>query len=57
VPLDAGKFYAAKQIIDCERCTDCALFTAACEAACGAEPVTGVFPEQCLPSSTTARCA
>ncbi len=49
VALDAGKFFANKQYIDCTQCTECALFTAQCEAACGAAAVTGEFPEDCLP--------
>jgi hypothetical protein len=49
VPLDADKFFAAKQAIDCERCTDCPVFSKACDAACGPNRVTGDFPEECVP--------
>jgi hypothetical protein len=49
VQLDAQKFFANKQFIDCNRCTECALFTAACTAACGEGAVAGEFPEDCIP--------
>lgn len=46
--LDAQKFFSAKQNLDCERCLDCQILTAACDAACGAS--LGLdFPTGCYP--------
>jgi hypothetical protein len=49
VQLDAEKFFEAKQAIDCARCSDCPVFSKACTAACGEAPVTGEFPDGCVP--------
>lgn len=49
VLLDEAKFFANKQFIDCSRCTECALTTAQCQAACAAVTVVGEFPEGCAP--------
>jgi hypothetical protein len=45
--LNATKFFENKQALDCDRCFECRLTTAACLAACG--PATGAFPEGCFP--------
>jgi len=49
VALDPDKFFAAKQGLDCEHCTDCSILSDACELACSAEPVTAEFPSHCVP--------
>lgn len=49
VPLDAGAFFAAKQAVDCERCTECGLANSTCERACVAGPVALAFTEGCVP--------
>ncbi len=46
--LDATKFFAAKQEVDCRRCNACDLGTQACIAACGAL-IPQTFPEGCYP--------
>lgn len=46
--LDPGKFFEAKQNLDCDRCFDCAITTKACEVACGPTlPLS--FPKGCYP--------
>jgi hypothetical protein len=48
--LDATKFLAAKAVIDCVRCTECALFTEQCRVACTApSPAEAAFPQPCFP--------
>jgi hypothetical protein len=47
--LDAAKFFAAKQGVDCERCTECGLMSHVCKRACAAAPVAGTFPHGCDP--------
>jgi hypothetical protein len=49
VLLDAARFFEIKQVVDCERCTECALFTRACDRACGLTRIEGSFPEGCFP--------
>ncbi len=49
VLLDADKFFANKQYVDCSRCTECAIFTGQCDLACGKIALVGVFPEGCFP--------
>lgn len=49
VLLEAARFFEIKQEIDCERCTECALFTRACDRACGEARLEGSFPEGCHP--------
>jgi hypothetical protein len=49
VLLDESKFFANKQYVDCSRCTECAIFTGQCDAACGPIAVVGQFPEGCFP--------
>ncbi len=49
VELDDAKFFANKQYVDCTRCTECAIFTQACEAACAAVTVVGEFSEGFFP--------
>lgn len=46
--LDAGRFYASKARIDCDRCTDCGLKTSACQRACQ-RLTPSAFPKDCLP--------
>ncbi len=48
--LDARLFFDAKKSVDCRRCTECGLATAACGAACddAASPPTS-FPDGCVP--------
>jgi hypothetical protein len=48
-PLDARKFLQLKAAIDCARCTECALFTAACASCQDEVPADASFPEGCLP--------
>ncbi|MBK6516385.1 MAG: hypothetical protein IPM79_01880 [Polyangiaceae bacterium] len=50
VPLDAAKFLAAKNAVDCSSCIECGLQTAACDRACdGVVPADASFPAGCLP--------
>ena len=49
VLLDAGQFFEIKQVVDCQRCTECALFTRACDRACSTTRAEGGFPEGCFP--------
>jgi len=50
VALDARKFLELKATIDCSQCTECAISSAACSAACeGAVPADATFPDGCLP--------
>jgi hypothetical protein len=49
VLLDAARFFEIKQVVDCERCTECTLFTRACDRACGTATIEGSFPEGCYP--------
>ena len=47
--LDPGKFFATKQGVDCDRCTACALTTAACGTACAPGLLVRDFPAGCVP--------
>jgi hypothetical protein len=47
--LDATKFFLSLQAIDCSKCGECELSTAACQRACAADPVPTAFPEGCYP--------
>ncbi len=48
--LDPPIFFASKAAIDCRRCGECALTSAACESACDEdEPLPDEFPEGCFP--------
>jgi hypothetical protein len=47
--LDAGAFFASKQRIDCERCTECGLKNRTCERVCEGGPVPVEFSEGCIP--------
>lgn len=48
VQLDAGAFFAAKQSIDCERCTECGLANRTCQKACERGPIQLAFTEGCV---------
>jgi len=48
VQLDAGAFFASKQSIDCQRCTECGLANRTCEQACAGGPVPLEFTEGCV---------
>lgn len=47
--LDPGKFFSAKQAVDCERCQACAIPTEACERACFPGLLITEFPPGCVP--------
>jgi len=48
--LDAARFFGAKKIVDCRRCGECGLPSAACSSACdGKAPTDESFPEGCIP--------
>lgn len=48
--LDAPIFFASKSAIDCQRCRECGLASAACETACDPDaPLPDAFPDGCLP--------
>lgn len=48
--LDARIFYASKDKIDCDRCTDCGLYTSICKTACDPNAeLPESFPEGCYP--------
>jgi hypothetical protein len=46
--LDPSKFFAEKQVIDCQRCNECGFMTQTCVRACGAI-VPQTFPDGCYP--------
>jgi hypothetical protein len=48
--LDASRFFGAKKVVDCRRCTECTLPSTACQDACDqhVEPATS-FPAGCVP--------
>lgn len=47
--LDEEVFFATKNAIECERCTECEITTDRCEQACNADSGGRRFPEGCLP--------
>lgn len=47
--LDEEVFFATKNAIECERCTECELTTDRCEQACKADSGGRRFPEGCMP--------
>jgi hypothetical protein len=48
--LDANRFFGAKKLVDCRRCTECSIPSASCGRACDAEgTVSGSFPAGCVP--------
>ena len=48
--LDAGRFFAAKKVVDCRRCTECGVPTKACTTACDADvDAAKSFPSGCVP--------
>jgi hypothetical protein len=47
--LDPETFFATKDGIDCDRCRECSLSTAACARACDANLTEREFPEGCVP--------
>ena len=49
VELDPVAFFSDKAFVDCSRCRDCGLTTAACEAACGGELEGDAFDPDCFP--------
>lgn len=49
VVLDARKFFDQKQLIDCQRCTECGLSSDACGRACGPFAELAEFPAGCFP--------
>lgn len=46
--LDPDKFFPTKQVIDCQRCTECDIVTQTCKRACS-PLVGGTFPAGCYP--------
>ncbi|MDX2053920.1 MAG: hypothetical protein SFV15_16075 [Polyangiaceae bacterium] len=48
-PLDAGRFFAKKQAVDCSKCQTCKLRTDACVSACSGALSEEVFPVGCEP--------
>lgn len=42
-------FFASKQVIECSRCRECGLRTAACELACDGGATPTEFPPGCFP--------
>ena len=49
VLLDQTKFFQQKEAIDCLHCTDCAIFTHACDKACDKKLDVVPFPKDCFP--------
>jgi hypothetical protein len=49
VLLDTNKFFEQKEAIDCQKCTDCAIFTKACDKACDNKLDVVPFPKDCFP--------
>ncbi len=47
--LDPDKFFATKQSVDCQRCTQCGLDTQPCVRACTPPLLGGTFPTGCYP--------
>lgn len=47
--LDEEVFFATKNAIECERCTECGLTTNRCTQACNADSGGRRFPEDCQP--------
>lgn len=47
--LDADKFFGDKQIVDCDKCTECGFTSHFCARACSLPVETGKFPEGCVP--------
>lgn len=47
--LDAAKFFAEKQRVDCQQCVRCDLETETCDAACAGAEVDRSFPSGCYP--------
>jgi len=47
--LDPGKFFLAKQMVDCQRCQDCALDSKLCRLACLNTLTFSTFPPGCVP--------
>lgn len=48
--LDAGRFFSAKNVVDCRRCTECDVPSATCEHACDGEAApASTFPTGCVP--------
>jgi hypothetical protein len=47
--LDPTAFFRSKQGIECTRCEECGLVTAACSRACDRVPVPSDFPPGCYP--------
>jgi hypothetical protein len=46
--LDAAKFFAQKQTLDCQRCGECAIASDTCKLACG-PTLSLAFPAGCYP--------
>jgi len=47
--LNAAKFFLAKADVDCSRCDECRIASAACDAACKRAQLATAFPEGCYP--------
>ncbi len=47
--LDATAFFREKAAVDCARCGECGLVTAACARACDPTQAPSSFPEGCYP--------
>lgn len=47
--MDPGKFFQAKETIDCQKCDECAIDTTACELACTPGLEVDDFPRDCRP--------
>jgi hypothetical protein len=47
--LDPEKFFSEKDFVDCNRCLECGLMSAACLDACDQEPAQTGFDPDCFP--------
>jgi hypothetical protein len=47
--LDPVRFWSVKQSVDCQRCDECLLATAACSRACSKNLIFDDFPSLCRP--------
>jgi hypothetical protein len=47
--LDAARFFSAKKVVDCRRCTECELVSAACTDACSDDEAATSFSAGCVP--------
>jgi hypothetical protein len=47
--LDPVKFFESKQALDCRRCGECGISSAACDRACAPALEQSAFPTSCFP--------